>query len=303
MHLSLVYLAATVALGFVRRGGPQLCVQAFTLPSNSSPLGSAATVPKESDIAHIEDEEINESEAIHNLDDEVRNHEILDLGRSEDFYLANHGSKCDVLMDDLIDVALEPRDMLKTQQFVGSITPAELRLYFKQRANGTEKGYKMGKLFARFSLSSIVTPLETVRSSRDCFRLFYKREPVLFCAEDTNHRDYWMHAILKAKFCHTAHTTLSKAAAPEKGLGSAELPDLSNKSQRLADLLNPKKGKGNVGVGKGNESNITNIDIKSVGTGEPQIFLDGEEVKPEVKVQEQTDLIKQQAERARTSVL
>lgn len=40
----------------------------------------------------------DESEAIHNLDDEVRNHEILDLGRSEDFYLANHGSKCDVLM-------------------------------------------------------------------------------------------------------------------------------------------------------------------------------------------------------------
>lgn len=82
---------------------------------------------------------------------------------------------------------------------------------------------------------------------------------------------FWMHAILKAKFCHTAHTVLSKSATPEKGSGPAELPDLSNKAQRLADLLHPKSVSGEAAVGAHHENKITNIDIKNIGMGNPEV--------------------------------
>ncbi|KAK1934062.1 hypothetical protein X943_002912 [Babesia divergens] len=306
MRLSLADTARVAALLALAVAGIRWqtpCAHAISRTNNTSTLGSTAAAPKESDVLQVEDAEINEADAVHSLDDEIRNHEILDLGRTDDFYLANHGSKCDVLMDDLIDVALEPRDMLKTQQFVGSITPTELRLYFKEHAKGTAKGYKMGKLFARFSFGAIVTPLETIRSSRDCFRMFYKREPIIFCADNTNHRDFWMHAILKAKFCHTAHTVLSKSATPEKGSGPAELPDLSNKAQRLADLLHPKSVSGEAAVGAHHENKITNIDIKNIGMGNPEIYLDGEEIKPETHVKDQEEVLREQAEGAEHDAL
>ncbi|GIX65311.1 universal stress protein [Babesia caballi] len=160
--------AALLALTLASFGSLLPRANTLNRSNTSSTLGSTAAVPKEADLIQAEEAEIGQSQGVRSLDDEIRNHDLLDLGRQDDFYLANNSGKCDVLLDDLIDVALEPRDMLRTQQFVGSITPVELRLYFPERAKDTEKGYKLGKLFARFSLGAVVTPLEIVHSSRDC---------------------------------------------------------------------------------------------------------------------------------------
>ncbi|GFE54418.1 hypothetical protein BaOVIS_018220 [Babesia ovis] len=274
-------------------------VAAINRPGAADTLNADVPSPKEANLA---DAEINTSQGVRSLDDEIRNHEILDLGRQEDFFLSNRGNGCDVLVEDVIDVALEPRDMLKTQQFVGSITPNELRLYLKERSKDPGQPTKPGKLFARFSLGAIVTPLETVSSSRDCFRMFYKKEPILFCAKDTNHRDFWMHTIVKAKFCHTAHTVLSKASLPAEGAAPAKLPDLTTKPQRLHDLLHPKSVSGEAVVGPHNDNKITNIDIKNVDSGEPEIYLNGEAVKSDTVPKDQGTLLKEQSERRQQDV-
>ncbi|GIX65310.1 molybdopterin molybdotransferase MoeA [Babesia caballi] len=104
-----------------------------------------------------------------------------------------------------------------------------------------------------------------------------------------------MHALLKAKFCHTAHTVFSKGSAPAEGAGSAKLPDLSTKAQRLYDLLHPQNVSGEASVGAHHASDVTNIDIKNIDAGDPQIYLNGEEVKPEKPVKEQEELLKQQS--------
>eukprot|EP00371_Babesia_bovis_P000965 XP_001609612.1 hypothetical protein [Babesia bovis T2Bo] len=210
--------------------------------------------PPKPEIEHAEETEIDQSQGVRSLDDEIANHEILDLGRQEDFFLANKGKKCDVLMEDVIDVALEPRDMLKTQQFIGSITPAELRLYLPDRL---KSGEKPGKLFARFSLGAIVTPLETVNSSRDL---------------------------------------LSKASTPDEHAEPAKLPDLSTKQKRLKDLLYPKSVSEDAIVAPHHDNNITNIDIKGVGSGEPEIYLNGEVVEKQNKNKQPKELSKEQNE-------
>ncbi|GBE61881.1 hypothetical protein, conserved [Babesia ovata] len=298
LDAALLLLWAASCLGRLPPG-----VLAINRPNAVATLGSEAATPKNTEVEHVEEAEIGQSQGVHSLDDEIRNHEMLDLGRQEDFYLPKNGGGCDVLLDDVIYVALEPRDMLKTQQFVGSITPSELRLYIPDRKKTNADAKKLGKLFARFSLGAIVTPLETLRSSRDCFRMFYKSDPILFCARDTSHRDFWMHALLKAKFCHTAHTVLGKGAAPEVAAGPAELPDLSTKAQRLYDLLHPKSSTEEAAVAAHRDSKITNIDITNINSGEPQIYLNGEEVKSEEPPKEQEALLKEQSERSQNDGL
>ncbi|EDO06044.2 putative integral membrane protein [Babesia bovis T2Bo] len=282
--VTLSLAAITLNIGYVTA-----ISRAVTNPA----LGADLPNPPKPEIEHAEETEIDQSQGVRSLDDEIANHEILDLGRQEDFFLANKGKKCDVLMEDVIDVALEPRDMLKTQQFIGSITPAELRLYLPDRL---KSGEKPGKLFARFSLGAIVTPLETVNSSRDCFRMFYKKQPILFCAKDTNHRNFWMHTIVKAKFCHTAHAVLSKASTPDEHAEPAKLPDLSTKQKRLKDLLYPKSVSEDAIVAPHHDNNITNIDIKGVGSGEPEIYLNGEVVEKQNKNKQPKELSKEQNE-------
>ncbi|KAK2198440.1 hypothetical protein BdWA1_001455 [Babesia duncani] len=217
---------------------------------------------------------LDESQAIHNLDDEIRNRDLLHIEEKDNLTFNHKGTGCDVLVDDLIEVAVNPHDILKTQELIGSITPTEFRLYFKGSSKNDKELVK-GRLFARFSFAAIVTPLETLRSSRDCFRMYYKT-PVLFCCGDTNRRDFWMTSIIKAKFCHFAHTSLSKGHMQSTGAVAKKLPQFSNKRERLEQLLKDKtKGDGISREPKANE-NITNIDIKHIETGRPDLYFNGE---------------------------
>uniref|UniRef100_A0A3B0MZV0 Uncharacterized protein n=1 Tax=Theileria annulata TaxID=5874 RepID=A0A3B0MZV0_THEAN len=227
-----------------------------------------------------------QSNNIHNIDDEIRNKEILDTGEKNEISFNHNSGGCNVLKDDYIEVALDPHDILKTQELIYSITPSELRLYFKDRNSKKEHTNppKKGKLFARFSFNTIVTPFETISSSRECFTLFYNKSPIIFCGSDTKNRELvfyfyifssFMVSLLKAKFCFVAHTALGPSHNTSKfGKKEAELPEFSNKKKRLENLF---KDSSDVGINE-HENDTTNIDIKNIQSGKPQIFLNGEEV-------------------------
>ncbi|UKJ89745.1 hypothetical protein MACJ_002999 [Theileria orientalis] len=211
--------------------------------------------------------EIVQSNNFHNIDDEIRNKDILDTGNTNEITFNRNKGGCDVLRDDFIEVAVDPHDILKTQTFVYSITPAELRLYFKDRNSKNSTVPKKGKLFARFSFNAIVTPFETISSSRECLRMFYKNAPIIFCGSDTKSRDSFMVSLIKAKFCHVANTALSPAhKTSERGKTAEKLPLYSTKIKRLKNILS---GKEDVGINP-HENKITNIDIKNLISGRPQ---------------------------------
>eukprot|EP00375_Theileria_parva_P001460 XP_764132.1 hypothetical protein [Theileria parva strain Muguga] len=194
-----------------------------------------------------------QSNNFHNIDDEIRNKQILDTGEKNDISFNHNSGGCNVLKDDYIEVALDPHDILKTQELIYSITPSELRLYFKDRNSKKEHTNppKKGKLFARFSFNTIVTPFETIASSRECFA--------------------FMVSLLKSKFCYVAHTALSPSHNTSKfGKKEGKLPQFSNKQKRLENLL--KGDSDDVGIEE-HENSTTNIDIKNIQSGKPQMFL------------------------------
>ncbi|AFZ81401.1 hypothetical protein BEWA_008110 [Theileria equi strain WA] len=241
---------------------------------NTNKLDHTLAIIKDKDP--LEEAEISEAYNIHSFEDEIKNKELLDTGSKNDIVFSHKLSGCDTLRDDIIEVAVDPIDILKTQEFICGVTPNELRLYFKDRNNKSSNTLKKGKLFSRFSLNAIVTPLETIKSSRECFRLFYKSEPLVFCGKDAKARDLWMTSILKAKFCHYAHTNLNPAHKPETGTLPQSLPKFSTKAERLKSRLLDKIND-DVELPL-HDNKITNVDIKNILTGEPQIFLNGDEV-------------------------
>lgn len=241
---------------------------------NANKLDHKLTTLKEKNP--LEEAQISEVYSLHNFEDEIKNRELLDTGSKNGIVFSHKSTGCDTLREDLIEVAIDPIDILKTQEFIFSITPNELRLYFKDYNSKTPNVWKKGKLFSRFSLNAIVTPFETIKSSRECFRLFYKGESLVFCGKDTKTRDLWMTSLLKAKFCHYAHTALNPAHKSESVTLPKPLPNFSTKAERLRNRLLDNVHD-NIELPQ-HENNITNVDIKNILTGEPQIFLNGDEV-------------------------
>lgn len=80
-----------------------------------------------------------------------------------------------------------------------------------------------------------------------------------------------MVSLLKSKFCYVAHTALSPSHNTSKfGKKEGKLPQFSNKQKRLENLL--KGDSDDVGIEE-HENSTTNIDIKNIQSGKPQVKI------------------------------
>ncbi|SJK86070.1 conserved Plasmodium protein, unknown function [Babesia microti strain RI] len=205
---------------------------------------------------------------VNSLSDELRNSDFLDSGEFRIRPLTLHKTTgCNAQMRGDLEAAIETLDMMRTQTFLAELSNSSFTLSYKGNKD---------KLFGKFYLPKIHTPLETIVSSRTCWRLKYNENPLILCAKNTNQRDAWMSAIIKAIYCNAAGKSIGNDNAAKDATNKNELDKFELPKHSIVDKIKHKVATVHENIPT-HDSGLTEIDIKNLLSGSPLITVDGEE--------------------------